>query len=672
MSAPVRADCHQPLLDTLDALGTGGLADLDSAELERLAGRIRAFLIDKVGAVGGHLGPNLGMVELTLALHRVFAGPHDTLLFDTGHQTYVHKILTGRARDFDGLRRPGGLSGYPRRAESAHDVIENSHASTALSYADGLAKARRLTGHGDRAVVAVIGDGALTGGLAFEALNNIAAAPERPVVIVLNDNSRSYAPTVGALAGHLSRLRRDGPRWPAPSPDQEPAPDPSLAPGPSASPPSPSPSPPQSPSSSSQSASPPPSPPPSPAASPPPSPPPCPAMSPPASPRNLFELLGLTYLGPVDGHDTLAVEDALRAARATRRPVVVHVVTVKGKGYPPAERDLAECMHAVGVLPDPDAPPAAVPEPTWTEEFSTALCALAARRERLVAITAAMPGPTGLTAFARRFPQRCFDVGIAEQHAVASAAGLALAGLHPVVAVYATFLGRAFDQLLMDVALHGLPVTFVLDRAGVTGPDGPSHHGMWDLSLLGAVPGLRLAAPRDAEQLRLLLAEATADDSGPTVLRFPKGNPGAPLPRRRRHGTLDLLHTAATPRVLLVPTGPLARQALGAARALTARGIGVTVADPRWLLPVPDELLELADRHRLVVTIEDNTRSGGFGAAVTQRLAATHRRTPALALALPGRFLAHGTRAGILAEAGLDTGGIIRSVLAHPALRAPR
>ncbi|MFH9425506.1 1-deoxy-D-xylulose-5-phosphate synthase [Streptomyces sp. NPDC017529] len=609
MSSPVQtADRHRELLDTLDALDAAGLDRLDGAGLGRLAGLIRAFLIDKVQAVGGHLGPNLGIVEVTLALHRVFASPRDTVLFDTGHQAYVHKILTGRARDFDRLRQPGGLSGYPSRAESVHDVIENSHASTSLSYADGLAKARALTGRSDRAVVAVIGDGALTGGMALEALNNIGAAPERPVVIVLNDNGRSYAPTTGALAAHLSRLRRKAP-WRA---------------GTS------------------------------------------------TAPDNLFELLGLAYVGPVDGHDTFAVEDALRAARAARRAVLVHVVTVKGRGYPPAEGDRAECMHAIGALSGSTARPAAAPQPSWTREFSDALCALGARRENLVALTAAMPGPTGLAPFAERFPGRCFDVGIAEQHAVGCAAGLALAGLHPVVAVYATFLSRAFDQVLMDVALRRLPVTFVLDRAGVTGPDGPSHHGMWDISLLGTVPGLRLAAPRDAGQLRRLLAEATADDSGPTAVRFPKGQPGDPMPCRQRHGTVDLLYTTPAAQVLVVPAGPLARPALAAARTVAAQGIGVTVADPRWLLPVPDDLLDLADGHRLVVTVEDHTRSGGFGAALTQRLADTGHRTRVHALALPGRFLNHGTRAQILADAGLDADGISRAITGHPALRSPR
>ncbi|MFE8957366.1 1-deoxy-D-xylulose-5-phosphate synthase [Streptomyces althioticus] len=597
MSRAARADCHSELFDILERTELTAHSD---EQVQRLALLIRKFLIDKVGAAGGHLGSNLGMVEVTLALHRVFRSPHDTLLFDTGHQTYVHKILTGRARSFDQLRKAGGLAGYPQQKESEHDVIENSHASTALAYADGLAKARQLTGETERAVVTVVGDGALTGGMAFEALNNIAAAPQRPVIIVLNDNSRSYAPTVGGLAAHLSRLRLGPPSQPR---------EPAQAAG------------------------------------------------------SLFEHLGLAYLGPVDGHDTSAVEEALRAARTLRRPVIVHVTTVKGRGYEPAERDQDEHMHAIGARPTPGSPPAPAARPSWTALFSETLCTLGARHDNLVAVTAAMPGPTGLSRFQARYPDRFFDVGIAEQHAVASAAGLAMAGLHPVVALYATFLTRALDQVLMDVALHQLPVTFVLDRAGITGPDGPSHHGMWDLSILGAVPGLRIAAPRDAKQLPLLLEEAVSNRSGPTVLRFPKGTTSPDLPRQDSYRTVDVLHTTPNSDVLIVATGILAHSALRAAETLLARGIGTTVVDPRWLLPISPDLLDLVGRHRRVVTVEDNTRSGGFGSALAHLAAVEHPDTSVRSLALPSRFIPHGERHTLLAEAGLDADGIARCVL---------
>ncbi|MFJ5228394.1 1-deoxy-D-xylulose-5-phosphate synthase [Kitasatospora sp. NPDC088391] len=573
------------------------LRDLDAARLAGLAREIRAFLVDKVCATGGHLGPNLGVVELSVALHRVFDSPADTVLFDTGHQAYVHKLLTGRMAGFDGLRRAGGLSGYPSRAESEHDVVENSHASTALSYADGLAKARQLAGERHRAVVAVIGDGALTGGMAWEAMNNLGAAPDRPVVVVLNDNGRSYARTVGSLAAHLRELRgRAGAGAP--------------------------------------------------------------------SGRSLFEALGFAYLGPVDGHDLAALEEALSAARALGAPVVVHAVTVKGRGYGPAREDGAEHMHAVGVL-DPATGRARGPAgpPSWTEVFGREVCRLGTERPALVAVTAAMPGPTGLAAFAERFPDRFFDVGIAEQHAVTSAAGLALGGRHPLVAVYATFLGRAFDQVLMDVALHRLPVTFVLDRAGVTGPDGPSHHGLWDLALLGGVPGLRVAVPRDAARLRELLAEAVGDDDGPTVLRFPKAPARADLPAGERVGPLDVLHTGRDRDVLLVGAGPLAAEAVAAARVLGGHGVGVTVCDPRWLLPVPGELVALAARHRLVVTVEDGVRHGGFGSAVLCALSALDRPPRVRVLGLPPAFLPHGGREELLAAHGLTAPGIVREVL---------
>ncbi|MFJ5228918.1 1-deoxy-D-xylulose-5-phosphate synthase [Kitasatospora sp. NPDC088391] len=584
-----------------DLAGPGHLRALPVGALALLAEQIRTLLIEKVTAAGGHLGPNLGVVELTIALHRVFESPHDTLLFDTGHQTYVHKMLTGRQHEFDALRRPGGLSGHPSRTESAHDMIENSHASTALSYADGIAKARALTGEHGRAVVAVVGDGALTGGLALEALNNLGAAPERPVVVVLNDNTRSYAPTAGALAAHLAALRDGRARG------------------------------------------------------------------------NLFEQLGLAYLGPVDGHDLAVLEPTLRRAREMARPVVVHVVTDKGRGYPPAPADRDEKMHAVGVLdPLTGRPASGPPPPTWTDVFSEHVTELGGHYDDLVAITAAMPGPTGLSRFAERFPERFHDVGIAEQHAVASAAGLATAGARPLVAVYSTFLNRAYDQVLMDVALHRLPVTFVLDRAGITGPDGASHHGMWDVPLLASVPGLRLAVPRDPSSLRTLLTEAVEDQEHPTALRFPKAAAGADIPAVRHLGPVDVLLRPDTPEVLLVAVGPLAAACLEAGRHLASTGTGATVVDPRWVLPVPAELLDLAAGHRLVVTVEDNVRSGGVGDAVARALADRGCRVPVTSLGLPGRFLPHGSRPELLTAAGLSAEQIVHAVLraradpAHP------
>ncbi len=583
---PGRAECRG-----LASIGCpADLRAMPAGELPALAAEIRRELIATVTRTGGHLGPNLGVVELTIALHRVFDSPHDALLWDTGHQSYVHKLLTGRLGAFPTLRQAGGLSGYPNRAESPHDLVENSHASTALSYADGLAKAFALRGEDDRYVVAVVGDGALTGGMGWEALNNLGAAAGRPVVVVLNDNGRSYAPTVGGLGAHLAGLRAGA------------------------------------------------------------------AGSRPA----LFAQLGLDYLGPVDGHDIAAVEAALRAARARRTPTVVHCVTRKGAGHRPAEEHELDRMHTVSPATGPVAAPA---RPSWTEVVGAELQLLAARNNRVVAVTAAMLEPTGLLPLAGWAPGRVHDVGIAEQHAVTSAAGLAMGGLHPVVAVYATFLNRAFDQVLMDVALHRLPVTFVLDRAGVTGPDGPSHHGMWDLSLLGSVPGMRVAAPRDARTARALLADAVADDDGPTAVRFPRGRVAADLPALDRLGTADLLHRpAAAGQVLLVAVGALAGPAVAAAEQLTALGVPTTVADPGWLLPVDPALAEAAGRYRLVVTVEDNGLAGGYGDAFCRAARDARVRAEIISLGLPQRFLAHGERADLLAAAGLDCAGIVRRV----------
>ncbi|MFJ6620474.1 1-deoxy-D-xylulose-5-phosphate synthase [Kitasatospora sp. NPDC091335] len=601
------------------------LRKLPAVELPLLADEIRDFLIDAVTRTGGHLGPNLGVVELTIALHRVFDSPYDRIVFDTGHQSYVHKLLTGR-QDFTRLRMRGGLSGYPSRGESEHDLVENSHASTALSYADGLAKAARLLGQHDRHTVAVIGDGALTGGLAWEALNNIAEARDRPLVIVVNDNERSYARTVGGLANHLATLRttQGYERF--------------LALGKEALQRTP-------------------------------------LVGQPIfdalhgakkgfkdafAPQGMFEDLGLKYLGPIDGHDLGAVEQALRQARNFGGPVIVHCLTVKGRGYRPAEQDEADRFHAVNPIDPytclPISPSGGV---SWTSVFGDELVTLGAERPDLVAITAAMLQPVGLAPFAKAFPDRTFDVGIAEQHAVTSAAGLATAGLHPVVAVYATFLNRAFDQVLMDVALHRLGVTFVLDRSGVTGPDGASHNGMWDMSILQVVPGLRLAAPRDAEQLRAQLREAVEVGDAPTVVRFPKGNVGPAVPAVERIGGVDvLLRTGREPEILLVAVGTTASACLDAARLLLAEGFTATVVDPRWVKPVDPVLSELAAAHRLVVTVEDNGRTGGVGSAVAQALRDADVDVPVRVLGLPQEFLGHASRGEILEEAGLTGTGV--------------
>jgi 1-deoxy-D-xylulose-5-phosphate synthase len=604
------------------------LRRLEAAELPLLAAEIRDFLVAKLSRTGGHLGPNLGAVELTIALHRVFDSPRDRILWDTGHQAYVHKILTGRQDRFDGLRQYGGLSGYPSQAESEHDLIENSHASTALSYADGLAKAYAVRGE-RRHVVAVVGDGALTGGMCWEALNNIAAAKDRPVVIVVNDNGRSYSPTIGGLANHLASLRLKPGYEKALEVVKE-----ALAR--------------------------------------------TPLVGPPLydalhgikkglkdvlAPQGLFEDLGLKYVGPVDGHDVVAVESALRRARHFGGPVIVHCVTRKGFGYPPAEADEADNLHSPGAFDPATGRPLSGTGRRWTGVFADELVRIGAERPDVVAITAAMLHPTGLAGFAEAYPDRCYDVGIAEQHAVTSAAGLALGGLHPVVAIYATFLNRAFDQLLMDVALHRLPVTFVLDRAGITGEDGPSHNGMWDLSLLGVVPGIRIAAPRDEPTLREELREAVDWTRGPTVLRFPKTPLGAAVPALRRAGDVDLLREPAGAQVLLVSVGAMAATALEVADRIAAEGVAATVVDPRWVTPVDPELAPLAGRHRLVVTLEDGGRTGGVGSRLSQALRDAGVDVPVRDVGIPQRFLAHGTVTKIKADIGLTAQDVARRVV---------
>jgi 1-deoxy-D-xylulose-5-phosphate synthase len=603
------------------------IKQMSTEELDILAAEIRDFLVAKVSRTGGHLGPNLGVVELTLAMHRVFESPRDRFLFDTGHQSYVHKMLTGRLAGFDRLRQRGGLSGYPSQAESEHDLIENSHASTALSYADGLAKAYALRGE-PRSVVAVVGDGALTGGMCWEALNNIAAA-RNPLIIVVNDNGRSYAPTIGGLADHLSALRLN--------PGYEKVLD--VVKDALGS---------------------------------------TPLVGRPmyevlhavkkgikdaVAPQAMFEDLGIKYVGPVDGHDVGAVESALRAAKGFGGPVIVHAVTRKGYGYRPAEEDEADCLHGPSSAFDVETGKLlAAPSVKWTHVFADELVAIADERPDVVAITAAMAEPTGVAALARKYPERVYDVGIAEQHAATSAAGLALGGLHPVVAVYATFLNRAFDQVLLDVAMHKLPVTFVLDRAGITGPDGPSHYGIWDMSVFGVVPGLRMAAPRDAGTLREELREAIAVDDGPTIVRFPTGSVAADLPALRRVGPVDVLAESARTDVLLVAVGAFGQLGVEVAARVAEHGYGVTVVDPRWVRPVPTELVTLAGAHRLVVTVEDGVRVGGVGDALAQALRDTDLRVPLRDVGVPAAWHPHGTRAQILADLGLTAQDVARDI----------
>ncbi|MER7990517.1 1-deoxy-D-xylulose-5-phosphate synthase [Streptomyces noursei] len=609
--------------------GPRDLDRLSPEQLTQLAAEIRGFLVDAVSKTGGHLGPNLGVVELTIALHRVFHSPKDKVLWDTGHQSYVHKLLTGR-QDFSKLKAKGGLSGYPSQAESAHDVIENSHASTVLGWADGIAKAHEVRGRDDR-VVAVIGDGALTGGMAWEALNNIAAAKDRPLVIVVNDNERSYAPTIGGLANHLATLRTtDGyERFLARGKDILER---------------------------------------------------TPVVGKPLyetlhgakkglkdfiAPQGMFEDLGLKYVGPIDGHDVEALESALTRAKRFGGPVIVHCLTEKGRGYRPAEQDEADRFHGIGPIHPDTGLPLSSGGKDWTGVFGDEMVALGKERDDIVAITAAMLQPVGLEKFAKEFPDRVYDVGIAEQHAAVSAAGMATAGLHPVFAVYATFLNRAFDQVLMDVALHRCGVTFVLDRAGVTGTDGASHNGMWDMSILQVVPGLRLAAPRDADQVRAQLREAVEVDDAPTVVRYSKGAVGPAVEAVGRVGGMDVLREPAAtgrPDVLLVSVGALAPMCLEVADLLDKQGISTTVVDPRWVKPVDEALPGLAAEHRVVVTVEDNVRTGGVGSAVAQALRDAGVDVPLRDFGIPERFLDHASRKEVMAEVGLTAPDIARQV----------
>ncbi|APT88716.1 1-deoxy-D-xylulose-5-phosphate synthase [Corynebacterium frankenforstense DSM 45800] len=660
------------------------LKALDPGDLDELCAEIRQLLIEKVSATGGHLGPNLGVVELTVALHRVFDSPREPLIFDTSHQAYVHKILTGRADQFDTLRQKGGLSGYTCRAESEHDWTESSHASAALSVADGMSKAFALGGEPHRNVVAVVGDGAMTGGMVWEALNNIATGRDRNVVIVVNDNGRSYSPTIGGFADALADLRMlrtydrvmeqgkttlkslgwVGERtFEALHAFKE-------------------------------------------------------GVKSQVLPDQMFPELGIKYIGPVNGHNLKALGNVLRYAREFEGPIIVHAVTEKGRGFAPAATESPDLMHSTGVIDPVTGKSRKVAGPSWTSAFSAELVRAGARRPDLVAITAAMGGPTGLSAFNDKFPSRFYDVGIAEQHAVTSAAGMSLAGLHPVVALYSTFLNRGFDQLLMDVGLLNRPVTFVLDRAGVTGSDGASHNGVWDLTITSLVPGLRLAAPRDGQQLVELFDEAIEVTDGPTVVRFPKGEKPADIPalRRTAGGTDVLFETgpiddaargaagadaagaadgaedgaedgaavdaavgadgaevadveeATDPfQLLVVSFGALAGTVLEAVDGLAGRvdrggDVAVTVLDPRWISPVRAELLEAAAGADLVVTVEDGVIRGGVGSQLAEAMQAAEIDTPVRHLAFPDIYPLHASRGQLLAEVGLDAEGMRSSI----------
>ncbi|MCI6556077.1 1-deoxy-D-xylulose-5-phosphate synthase [Schaalia hyovaginalis] len=619
------SDPASSLLGRIDA--PSDLHELTPSELVDLSHEIRGFLIESVSKTGGHLGPNLGVVELTIALHRVFDSPRDTLIFDTGHQAYVHKLLTGR-KDFSRLRSRGGLSGYPSRAESIHDVVESSHASASIAWADGISWEKRRQGD-DSWTVAIIGDGALTGGMAWEALNRIAASKNRRVMVVINDNGRSYAPTTGGLAHHLDAIRT--------SEGYERA----LAWGKRR----------------------------------------LLAMGEPGRaafdalhglkaglkdvfvPQVMFEDLGLKYLGPVDGHDIVALEDVLRLASGLDQPVLVHAITQKGRGYVPAEENTADRLHAVGPI-HPETGLPVVPERFgWTSVFAEEITALARENPKIVGVTAAMMEPVGLALLKEEFPARVIDVGIAEQEALASAAGMAYEGAHPVIALYATFLNRAFDQLLMDAALHRAGVTLVLDRAGITGADGASHNGVWDIAMCQIVPGLELFAPRDESTLRECLRRAVAIEDRPTVLRYRKGALPEPVPRLRSVSGVDVVFECdeSDADALLVASGSLVPECLEAARALESRGVRVRVVDPVRLLPVKAGLADLAAGAGVVLTVEDGIVDGGFGWAVRELLADQGKRV--LCAGVPKAFLAHGERPEILSDLGLDATGIEARIL---------
>ncbi len=606
------------------------LAKFSYPELDELSVEIRDFLIEKVSKSGGHLGPNLGVVELTIAIHRVFESPKDTVLFDTGHQSYVHKILTGRAEGFERLRQRGGIAGYPNRSESEHDVIENSHASTALSWADGIARGNAINGESERTVVCVVGDGALTGGMSWEALNNIASNQNLNLVIVVNDNERSYSPTIGGLATYLSTLRATSGyekflEWGKGVLEKTPV------------------------------------------------------VGQPIfetlhgvkkgikdiiAPQGMFEDLGLKYLGPIDGHDIAAVEKSLQSAKHFGAPVIVHVITEKGRGHAPAVNDEAEKFHAVGIVDPTTGVPVSKSNTSWTSVFAEELVSLGSKRKDLVAITAAMLGPTGLDKFQAQFPERTIDVGIAEQHATTSAAGLAFTGLHPVVAVYSTFLNRAFDQLLLDVALHKAGVTFVLDRAGVTGDDGPSHHGIWDLALTGIVPTLHVAAPRDGERVRETLREAIDISDAPSLIRFPKGAVGPDIPAFERRDGIDVLYRGESADILLISIGAMAHLCVEAAAQAYREGVGVTVIDPRWVKPLPSSLITMARRYKSVVVVEDGIRHGGIASTISEMFRDANLGVPIHSIGVPLEFIEHSKRAEILSDLGITAKNISHQLVA--------
>ena len=609
--------------------GPEDLKALNPAQLAELSAEIRDFLVEKVSRTGGHLGPNLGVVELTLSIHRTFDSPKDIVLFDTGHQSYVHKIVTGRADKFDGLRQRGGIAGYPNRRESEHDVIENSHASTALSWGDGISRGFSITGQKDRHVVVVVGDGALTGGMSWEALNNIATAGSRNLVIVVNDNERSYSPTIGGLATHLSTLRMTQGYerfldWGKDVLQKTPvvgAPIFETLHGMKK------------------------------------------GIKDIVAPQGMFEDLGLKYIGPIDGHDIAAMDRALEQARAFGEPVLVHVITEKGRGYSPAIADEAEKFHAVGIVDPETGMPVSTSKTSWTDIFAAELVEIGKKREDVVAITAAMLGPTGLDKFQKVFPDRTIDVGIAEQHAVTSAAGLAYTGLHPVVAVYSTFLNRAFDQVLLDVALHGAGVTFVLDRAGVTGDDGPSHHGIWDLALTGIIPTMAVAAPRDGARLKQALGEAIAINDRPTMIRFPKGAVHSEIPAFESRDGIDVLYRGESADVLLVSIGAMAPIAVEAASQAYREGVGVTVIDPRWVKPLPQTLVTMARRYKSVVVLEDGIRHGGIASSLSELFRDARLDVPIHSIGVPLEFIEHSKRAEILDDLGITAQQIAREIV---------
>jgi 1-deoxy-D-xylulose-5-phosphate synthase len=612
----------------LNTFTLGKLQEMSPAQLKDLAADIRVFLIDKVSKTGGHLGPNLGVVELTIAIHRAFESPKDIVLFDTGHQSYVHKILTGRAHQFDLLRQRSGISGYPNRRESEHDVIENSHASTALSWADGISRGFSLSGQSNRHVVAVVGDGALTGGMSWEALNNLSPESERNLVIVVNDNERSYSPTIGGLATYLTTLRASreyerilgrGKRMLHNTPvvgkyiygtlhglkkgikDM-------------------------------------------------------------VAPQGMFEDLGFKYLGPIDGHDIAAMEKTLHMAKEFGAPVIVHAITEKGRGYTPAIEDIAEKFHAVGIVDPVTGKPLKASAPSWTNVFSEEITAIGRENSKIVAITAAMLGPTGLDKFAQNFPERTIDVGIAEQHAVTSAAGLAYAGMHPVIAIYSTFLNRAFDQLLLDVALHKAGVTFVLDRAGITGDDGPSHHGIWDLALTGIVPNMHVGAPRDGARLKEILRSCIAISDAPSMVRFPKGAVPADISALERVDGIDILHKGATQQVLIISVGSMAGMAIEVAQLAQTQSIEITVVDPLWVKPIPNSLLNMCANYSTVIVMEDGIKHAGIASTISEALRESGSNCSLHSIGIPLEFIEHSKRAEILEDIAITPAAIVQQI----------